>query len=141
VVLQNDPSNLGRNKIENLNLSSPAKDLVNVSITAQTITLDDILPYVKTKYVIMKIDVESYECNVINSGKRLFEEKDGSSKNLFARISLYNYSCSPTRNDGVAVPVGQHDDAVHSVHDRQIGSIESVPIDIRVPNERLRYET
>ena len=76
VVLQQGPTNLGRNKTKDLKLQKAKGTLRNVSITAQTIVLDDLLPLVKTRHVIMKIDVESYECNVINSGGCLFQQKD-----------------------------------------------------------------
>ena len=43
--------------------------------TAKTIKLDDLLPFVKTPNVIVKIDVEGAECYVINSGKEFFARK------------------------------------------------------------------
>ena len=87
VVLQQDPANLGRNKIEDLALQKAKDNLKNVSITAQTILLDDLLPFVTTPFVIMKIDVESYECNVINSGTCFFAEKDGMISRRFLNSS------------------------------------------------------
>jgi FkbM family methyltransferase len=47
--------------------------------TAMTIKLDDVSAFVHTRNVVIKIDVESYECFVVRGGHTFLETHDGNS--------------------------------------------------------------
>ncbi|XP_045156978.2 uncharacterized protein LOC123523360 [Mercenaria mercenaria] len=50
-----------------------SKENVNV---AETILLDDLIPYIRTENVFIKMDVEGHEWNVLNGGHQFFQAKD-----------------------------------------------------------------
>lgn len=45
-------------------------------LTTNSILLDDLIPFVKTRKVFLKIDVEGYECRVITRAARFFDQFD-----------------------------------------------------------------
>ncbi|KAL4236206.1 hypothetical protein ACF0H5_004593 [Mactra antiquata] len=46
------------------------------SLSAETITLDDLIPYVENKKVLIKMDIEGHEWNALQGSKNFFQSKN-----------------------------------------------------------------
>jgi hypothetical protein len=62
---------------------------------ATTIKLNDIIPFINTVNVVLKIDVESFECYVINGGKVFFAKLNGTVRR-FAHTHTYTHKFAVT---------------------------------------------
>jgi hypothetical protein len=92
--------NLGHTYMETKqNVNTSVEEPSKLRFNATTIKLDDVVRFIRTNNVVMKIDVESYECNVINSGKTLFAMFNGTF--MFVILSCIYFSYFP--NHGMVI--------------------------------------
>lgn len=71
VTFKREYGNVGGTQVKKTNVKADP----NNPDVVETVFLDDVMSHVTASTVVMKVDVETHELHVFNSGKRLFHEK------------------------------------------------------------------